>query len=187
MCILKKTPTFLQSAEVFCIFNGLWEVQLVYILKTLGMVKFLNFSHSSRGVVVPNCLINCHIPNDIENFSCTYFFMYLTFMYILWWSVIQIFWPFCLGFMFFNYWVVRSLIYSEYKSFVSTYFANLFSQPVAFLSFLWEDLLKEQMFLFMIKFKSFSFLVWDFSVLSNKYLLNLRSQSFYLCFHLEIL
>lgn len=103
----KTAKMFFSVAELFGISNNIWKGPLFYTLKTLSMVRFINFSHSSKCIVVSNYNFNFHIPEDTENIFMN---LFNTYVYSLVKNHSNFLPMFYLGFVFSYYWVIISLI-----------------------------------------------------------------------------
>lgn len=131
--------------QLFCWYHNLWETQLLYIPKALSMVRFINFSHSNWCLSVSSCDFNFHIfkylishmTENIFNVLIWHFWTIFCKVYIIYSNaVFSNILPILTWFYVFLLLSCISLIYSEYKSFISIYFTSIFSQLVTFLLFL---------------------------------------------------
>ena len=98
------------------------------------VLSFKKFSHYDRYVVISYCGFNLHFTYG--SWCCTYFHG-LTYYLHIFFHGMSLFMPFAhflLGWFVFHCWVLRNLyIYFRYKSFVISWFANIFSQSVTYL------------------------------------------------------
>ena len=108
------------------------------------------------------------IPIDVKLFL----YIYLSFVYLLWWSAVQIFWPFFSQVVQFSYcWFLRIFLYILWKSFIRCVFYKVYSPSLWLVfSFFWH-FQREEVFYFNEIQLINDFFDSAFSVVSKKSLL----------------